>query len=224
MEYGTTVVHPLTFLFMLLMASLVLFSRGHRVVLGVFLVCVFLPNTQRIVLGTLDFSMVRIILVLAWGRVLLRGEYRGFSGSNLDRVFAAWVAFAAIIHVLRGGSIPSGLATALDALAAFFLFRVLIRTRGQVFVFSRQMAWVGIVLGALMVLELVTQYKFILGPGRSASGAADTRRSGSLRGAILASEFWRAPSAACWFRSWSQVFVADVRTVCFSAVALCFQR
>jgi len=159
-EYGLTVLHPATAVFMLCMVALAVFSKRSRVIVVVVLVCVFIPYTQRIVVAGLDFNMLRLILIVAWIRVLLRGEHRGFTTTKVDRVLVAWTLLAGLMVVLRrgGGGIVSALGTSVDALTAFFLFRVLIRTRIQVFLLSRQLVWITGVLAVFMAFELAAEY------------------------------------------------------------------
>jgi hypothetical protein len=159
-SYGTTVLHPVFIVFMLCMLGLVLFSGRSRAILAVLLVCFFVPNAQRLVVGELDFSMLRLILLIAWARVLVRREYRGFKATKLDGIFVLWTASAAILHLLRtgGGGFASTMASSVDALTAFFLFRVLVRRRKDVFVLTRQLAWIAIAFGIFVAFELVAQY------------------------------------------------------------------
>jgi hypothetical protein len=210
MEYGTTVLHPVALVFLICMVALALFSGRSRAILAVLLVCVFMPHAQRLVIGGLDFSVLRLILLAAWGRVLVRGEYRGFKPTKLDRILVLWVASAAVIHVLRvgGGGVVWAVGSSLDALTAFFLLRVLVRRREDVFVVTRQLAWIAVVLGVFIVFELVTQYNVF----SALSGLSPTPqiRSGRVRckaafsHPILAGSFGAVlvPILVAVFRRW----------------------
>jgi hypothetical protein len=158
-EYGATNIHPAAAVFMFFMIAMVLWSRRSRVILAFLLVCVFMPMMQRIVVGGLDFNMMRLLLIVAWGRVFVRGEYRGFKPGKLDYLFVAWTASLAIFHVLRVG--PGGivyrLGTSFDALTVFFLFRLLVRRREEVLLIARELAWIVIVLGGFMAYEMATR-------------------------------------------------------------------
>lgn len=159
LEYGTTNIHPVAMVFMLIMAGVVIFSRSSRALLAVLLVCVFMPMMQRLVVAGLDFSMLRLILMLAWARVLVRGEYRGFQPTRIDWLFVLWTVSVSVIHVIRVG--PDGivyrLGTSFDAFTVYFLFRLLVRRREQVYLLCRQLAWITIVLGCFMAYELATR-------------------------------------------------------------------
>jgi hypothetical protein len=159
-QFGTTNFHPVAFGFMACMTALALAPRRSGAILAVLSVCVFMPQEQRIVIGGLDFSMLRLIMIVAWLRVFVRGEYRGFSFGKLDRFVLLWVLSASFFYVLRVG--PSGivyrLGASFDALTAFFLIRVLVRTRVHVFLLWRQLAWIVLLLSPFIIYEAVAQH------------------------------------------------------------------
>jgi hypothetical protein len=130
-QYGVSNVHPLAFGFMACMTALALAPKRSRVVLAILGVCVFVPMEQRIVIGGLDFNMLRLITLVAWIRVFVKGEYRGLSFGKLDRFIVFWFVSTSFFYVLRVG--PSGivyrLGVSLDVLTVYFLIRVLVRTR-----------------------------------------------------------------------------------------------
>ena len=158
LHYGKTNIHPVAAVFMLCMVGLVLSRRRSRTVLAVLLVCVFMPMMQRLVIAGLDFSMMRLILMLAWASIIVRGEYRGFKPGKIDWVFLLWTSSLAVFYVLRVG--PSGivyrLGTTFDALTVFFLFRILVRRPEGVALIARQLAWIMVVLSVFMLYEMAT--------------------------------------------------------------------
>ena len=158
LEYGTTNIHPITVVFMLCMVGLTLSRPPSRPIFAFLLVCVFMPLKQRLVLVGLDFNMMRLILIVAWARILVRGEYRGLRLERIDRLFLLWTASGAILYVLRVGSsgVVRSLGTGFDALTVFFLFRALVRRREGVFLVSRQLAWIVVVLTPFIAYELAT--------------------------------------------------------------------
>jgi hypothetical protein len=156
-QYGATNLHPLVIVFMICMTALALAPKRSAVTFAVLAVCVFMPMEQRVVIGGLDFSMLRLIMIVAWIRVVVKGEYRGFRMGKLDWLFLFWVFSASLFYVLRVG--PSGivyrLGVSFDSLTAFFLIRMLVRTRGEVLVLWRHLAWVVVVLSPLFLYEAI---------------------------------------------------------------------
>ncbi len=195
-EHGQTTLHPVAVLFWLSMAGMVLFSSRSRAILGVILVCVFIPHVQRLVVAGLDFSMLRLLILCAWTRILWRREYRGFKPGKIDIVLVLYIISGAVIHSLRVG--PDGLGWALgsafDRLSVFFLVRLLVRRREAVFLLFRHFAWIVIVLGSFMAYEWVTLYNpfSVFGGGISAMPQirdGTVRCQASLGHPILAGTF-----------------------------------
>lgn len=157
-QFGVTNFHPLAFAFMAVMTVLTFARARSTAILAVLLVCVFMPEEQRVVIGGLDFSMLRLIMISAWIRVFVRGEYRGMSFGSLDRVFVLWMISSSIFYLLRVG--PSGivyrLGVSFDALTAFFLIRMLVRKRDDVLMLWRHVAWITLALGAFVSYEYVS--------------------------------------------------------------------
>ena len=159
-EFGATNVHPIAIALMASLVVLAFFPKRSAALFSVLFVCVFMHEHQRIVIGGLDFSMLRLIVIVAWIRVLVRGEYRGLRLGRLDRLVVLYLLSALFFYVLRVG--PSAIAYRLgvffDAFTAFFLIRSLVRTRNDVLVFWRQVAWFGLLLAPFMLYEFVTRH------------------------------------------------------------------
>lgn len=191
--YGTTNIHPFSVVFMLCMAGVALFASRSRAVLAVVLVCIFMPSMQRVVVGGLDFSMLRLIMIVAWTRVFIRREYRGFKPGTFDRLFVLWTVSLSVIFVLRTGGIVNRLGASFDALTVFFLFRVLVRRREDVFLLVRQLAWIGVVLGAFLAYEMATRNNVfhVFGTAPAVTNVRDgrVRALGPFSHAVMAGTF-----------------------------------
>jgi hypothetical protein len=155
--YGVTNLHPLAIVFMACMFALALMSRRSAALLAIVLVCVFMPMEQRIVIGGLDFTMLRLVMMVVWVRVLLKGEFRELALSRLDHLILMWAISASLFSVLRVGTnaIPYRLGVSFDVLSAFFLTRILVRTPKEAFGLWRYLAWSVVVLGPLMLFEAI---------------------------------------------------------------------
>ena len=159
-QYDVTNVHPLAIVFMVVMTVLVVAPKRSAATLAVLSVCIFMPMEQRVVVGGLDFSMLRLISMVALLRILVRREYRGFKFGKLDRLFLLWVLLGASFFLVRVG--PSGfvysLGVSFDALMSYFVMRVLVQTPQQVSVVWKQLAWIAIVLSPLILYESITRH------------------------------------------------------------------
>jgi len=159
-QYDVTNVHPFATAFMVCMTVLALAPKRLAVILGVLSVCMLMPMDQRIVIGGLDFTMLRLFMIVAWIRVFVRGEFRGLSFGKLDRLIVLWVLFGSLFYVLRVGSsgIVYRLGSSFDVLTAYFLIRVLVRTPAQALALWRYLAWIVLVMSPFFVYESITQY------------------------------------------------------------------
>ena len=133
-EYDVTNVHPLAIVFMVVMTVLVVAPKRSAATLAILSVCIFMPMEQRVVVGGLDFSMLRLITIVAFFRILVRREYRGFSSARLDRLFLFWVLSGGLFFLVRVGSsgFVYSLGISFDALMSYFVMRALVRTPDEV--------------------------------------------------------------------------------------------
>ena len=72
-RYGATDIHPVALVFTLSMALAFFVVRRDRAAVPLLLVACLIPHTQRIVIGGLDFSMLRIMVMFGWARVMFLG-------------------------------------------------------------------------------------------------------------------------------------------------------
>lgn len=158
-SYGTDL-HPVALGATLLMGIWLLRSPRSQAVLPLTLVACLIPLTQRLVLGGLDFSMIRVLIVFGWIRILSRGELRGFRAIPLDYALCTWLALGTLMYTLREGNVGAlvyRLGFAFDAVGVYFLFRCLIRGPRDIAQSIRIFAWITIVIAVFMTIEWLTQ-------------------------------------------------------------------
>jgi hypothetical protein len=125
----------------------------------VLLVACLIPGAQRLVIATLDFNMVRILIVFGWLRLALRGELRPLKLNAVDLAFVSWIVLAGTGYVLRQGDFGSfvyRLGFAFDALGIYFLFRMLLRHPADTVRSSRYMAWCAAAVAVGITIEWTT--------------------------------------------------------------------
>jgi hypothetical protein len=159
-QYGDTNFHPIAIFFMACMLVLAFWPKRSTSVLAVLSVCVLMPADQRVVILGLDFSMLRLMMIVVWSRMLLRREQRGFRLGKLDWFVLLWVFSGSFFHVLREGpsSIVYCLGLSFDLLTAYLAIRVLVRTSAEVFIMWRSVAWIAVALAPLLIYEAITRY------------------------------------------------------------------
>lgn len=90
----------------------------------------FIPSGQRVVILTLDFSFLRILVLVGWLRVAIRGEQARFRLVTIDYGYIGWVLVSAIVYTTLRGTMPALIAKlgeAFDAIGLYFLFRCLVQ-------------------------------------------------------------------------------------------------
>jgi len=91
----------------------------------------FIPADQRIIIADLDFTVLRILVVVGVIRLCLKGEIKNIKWNRFDKLVLVWVVVGAIIYVLQWKSI-SGLifkcGILFDVLGLYWLFRQNIRS------------------------------------------------------------------------------------------------
>lgn len=140
----------------LLMCLLMLVLPRRYALLPVLILTCYMSMGQRMVIANLDFTMIRILVVFGWLRVLVRGEFSRLTLSQIDKILIAWVISGTVLYCILWGTIAAlinRLGHAYDAIGLFFLFRVLIQSREDVDQMVRTFAVCMIPLAALIVGE-----------------------------------------------------------------------
>ncbi|MEY3251099.1 MAG: hypothetical protein RL227_72, partial [Pseudomonadota bacterium] len=127
---NTTTLHPLGMALCALLCLLVLvLPRRHAPWPLLAMVCLMTMG-QRVVLLDLDFTLMRILLLCALLRVLLRGEWHDVPRQPLDRALTLWLLASVVAYTLlwqTGEALVNRLGLAYDALAAYWVGRALLR-------------------------------------------------------------------------------------------------
>jgi len=158
-EYGETVIHPVALAFTLLMALWLLRARRDQAVLPFILVACLIPVAQRVVIGTLDFNMARIMLLFGWARLVMSRELTSLTWCRLDTAFCVWLAAGTVSYVVREASISAliyRLGVMFDGLGVYFLLRYLLRNASDVLRSLAQLATIACVVAFFMVIENLT--------------------------------------------------------------------
>ncbi|MAE45631.1 MAG: hypothetical protein CMJ86_01950, partial [Planctomycetes bacterium] len=197
--HGLTLIHPIGLAAVVVAAVWLLLSHKSQAWLPVLLVACFVPTSQRVVVATLDFNLIRILLAVATFRILQRQEYRGLRFTHLDQAFLAWVLLSALIHVLRLGTVPgmiSKLGSSYDALGLYAVARCWFRNIQDLMRLSRAAAIIACISVVGFAVERTTgknMYAVFGGvPEITTVREGRLRCQGPFAHAILAGTFWVA--------------------------------
>jgi len=107
----------------------------------------------------LNFTMIRILTLVGWIRILCRGELRRLRLVLFDYLMLFWVVSGSIAYVLLWQTTQAviyRLGGAYDAIGLYFLFRCLIRDLEDIKRISRMLAVLIVPLAAAMISEKMT--------------------------------------------------------------------
>jgi len=129
------------------------------VAIPVFLLVCYMTMGERIVVMGLNFTMLRILLLAGWARVLIRKEFVLPNFNSIDAIVIAWTIIRTINYTLVWGTttaLINRLGYAYDIISAYFLFRFLVRNEEEALRAIRYLAIFIVPLAVCMVIEKLT--------------------------------------------------------------------
>lgn len=106
-------------------AALILLPRRYTIFPMIIVAC-FIPSAQRLAVAGLDFTLLRILVLFAWTRLLLRNEFKHFTWNRLDSMVLAWMVSGTTIYTIQNGTLQAFIFRAgwmFDGLGMYFFFR-----------------------------------------------------------------------------------------------------
>ena len=134
---------------------LLLVPRRYAFIPIVMLTC-YMPMGQTLMVGSFHFTMLRILLLFGWARVILRGELHPILWNRIDFVILAWifVKFSTYLVLWQtGDALVYALGFVYNALGFYFFFRMLLRTPEDIVQVYKITAVLIVPLAVLMMLE-----------------------------------------------------------------------
>ena len=159
-EATATLVHPLALSLMLIAAVFVASLRRELVLLPIIALVCFIPAAQRVVIFSLDFTMLRLLIIVTLTRLALKGELSEINWSKLDYLVLGWTISITVIFVVKHG--PSALANrlggALDVWGMFIIARATIRSHAELVSLIKMIAFLSLPVLAGFAFERATQH------------------------------------------------------------------
>ncbi len=128
--HGMTIVHPLALSITICMCLLVLFVPRKCAVFPLLILAFLITAQQRIVISGLDFTMMRLLLLFGFVRIVLRNEAHCISLNRIDTSFMFLIFLMMVIPILRERTSEAFVRQAgrsIDGFGLYFFYRVLIR-------------------------------------------------------------------------------------------------
>lgn len=125
-----TTIHPLG-LAMTLVCGVAVLTLPRRYAVWPFIVLAcFVAPAQRLVVGGLDFSLMRLMVLFGFARIFLQHEFRGMRWLTMDYAIIAFAGVRSLMYTIQQGTFSALIYQAgfsFDAVGLYFVFRVLIR-------------------------------------------------------------------------------------------------
>jgi len=183
-----------TFAAIILCLSLLTLPRKFLFHPFVIAVC-FIPMNQRLVLFNLDFTLLRMLIIVGLCRIKIKGESRIVNWNAFDKMIFIWIMIGSLIYVLQQASFNALILRAgvmLDTLGIYWLFRQVLQNWNDVFSALKIFAFFSIVTAPLIALEKFQETSFfsIFGPVTGMFHAGRFRAAGSFPHYIMMGCFW----------------------------------
>jgi hypothetical protein len=143
-------------LFTLAMCIALVALPRRKALLPVLVLVCYMTMGERIVIAGLNFTMIRVMLLFGWARVVVRGEWTKFRSTPVDTLIIAWTIVRTVNYALVWGSshaLINRAGYAYDIVGAYFLFRVMLRDVDDVY---RALRYLAVLIGPLAIL-IVTE-------------------------------------------------------------------
>jgi hypothetical protein len=208
--FGQTTLHPLALLVILLAAAAIMIVPRRWAVVPLFVVGCFVAPAQRVVIASLDFNLLRLMVVFGWARVFTRAEFKGIRWQRLDAAMVLWAVSGTVAYTALHGEASAlifKLGASFDALGMYFLFRCLLRGWEDMDKAVLALIVISVPVSCAFLFEAATAtnlFAFFGGvPPTTMVRDGRLRCQGAFAHAILAGCFWAAVMplmAARWWR------------------------
>ena len=221
--YGETTLHPLGLVAIVVLGCALLGVPRRYAIIPVLVMACFIAPAQRIVIASLDFSLLRIMVLFGWTRLIVWNEFRGVRVQPVDVVIALWALVGLATYTMYHGSMQAlvfRLGSTFDAIGFYVLFRCLIRGWDDIDVIVRALIAISVPVAAFFAIEWITGRNMfsVLGgvPQVTEVRGGRLRCQGAFSHPILAGCFWasmlpifavyRRPGAWPW--GWAAVGIS----------------
>src|SRR3954470_17948037 len=124
-----TDVNPIGLALTLVMGLLLVALPRRYAFAPVVILCCYMTMGQAIVVAGCHFTMIRVLILFGWVRLLVRGELRSFKWNDLDKMIVAWAICSFVIYITLWQNLDAityKLGTTYNVIGFYFLFRMLL--------------------------------------------------------------------------------------------------
>jgi hypothetical protein len=180
----------------LAMCLLMLVLPRKYALFPVFVLVCYMTIGMKFIVAGLNFTMLRILILFASARVILRGELKGLHLNKIDKMLVLFVLSSIIIYTILLGSYDGfkyQLGIAYNTIGFYFLFRFLLKHEEDIVRAIKMLSLLAAPLAFLMLAEKASGHNIfhIFGgvPAMSAVRDGVLRCQGPFRHPIMAGTF-----------------------------------
>ncbi|HKW67607.1 MAG TPA: hypothetical protein VJP04_10000 [Terriglobales bacterium] len=183
-------VHPLVLCAVLAAGALILLLPRRHVIVPLLAASLLIPFDQVVLIGPLHWTMLRVLVLLGWVRVLAgalaRQRLLSHGLNAVDKILILWAGISAFNIVLlwhSSAALINQLGALYNALGIYFLLRFLVRDEEDAQRAMRTLTALGVVVAGIMLLEQAGGDKLyaVLRSGAQETGRTLWDRMGALR-------------------------------------------
>ena len=230
-DYASSNINLIGFIFTLTMGLLMLFLPRRFAVLPLIMTACFITLGQVINIGSMNFTMFRIIIFFGLVRIFIRKEVFSIRLHTIDKILIAYVITSATAYILLrnggGEAWVSQLGFVYNSLFLYFVFRALIRDLEDIKLTFKILALVAIPLAVAMIIEKATGRNLfaIFGgvPEFTMVRNGRLRCQGAFAHPILAGTFGATSlpfMLALWFWDWRKKWIAALGIISVTVITI----
>ncbi len=188
-------IYQTTILITVLLATLLFVVPRKSFLLPFILAACFVPANQRVIIFDLDFTPLRMLVLVGFFRTILLGERLTFKWNSFDKLVLVWAICGALIYIIQWADMRALIykcGVLFDVIGLYWLFRINISSWGDIKYATKVFAVCSLVLAVLVGLEWATgQNPFaVLGRVETVVREGRYRCQASFPHAIMLGLFW----------------------------------
>lgn len=227
-----TYLNPIGLLAILVLGlAMVIVPRRYAIWPMIIMSC-FVSPAQRVAVFTLNFDLLRIMVIFGTVRIFLRSEWKGFVWRGLDSAMVVFAFVSTGVFLLQYATLEAvkyKLGFMYDMLGMYFLFRVLIRQKEDLWRLASGFAIISVPVALAFVVERATGRNMfsIFGgvPAETWVRAGKMRCQGAYADPITAGCYWASVMpiiAALWWRNMFERCLGVLGMLCsITIIILC---
>ena len=161
---GTTFINSLGLAFTLLMCVLMLVLPRRYALVPVIILTCYMTMGERVMVAGANFTMMRILILVGWIRIIVRGEIRSLRLNAIDKAIIIWTLSGILFHTLlwqTSQEFVNRLGHFYNVIGLYFLFRYVVRGMDDI----KRLVWIVAILilplaGAMLAEKLTGRNAF----------------------------------------------------------------